>query len=219
VISAAQDPGELFDVVDFNGRATGAQKRRADIHRDGDWHRSIHIWVVGQIDDSGSILFQRRSLAKDTSPGMLDPSVGGHLATGENWLAALREADEEIGLTVSEADLVYAGTRRGVNESDPAIIDREIQDVYFARHDGPLTAFAPNPAEVSGLVRLGIGHALDMFTGAITEAPIEVMDASSRRIERSTVDRAEFGLQTDRYVYRVAIAARAFLAGERHFSI
>jgi isopentenyldiphosphate isomerase len=215
----AQNPDELFDVVDYNGRSTGVSKRRADIHRDGDWHRSVHIWVVGEIDGSGSIIFQRRSLAKDTSPGKLDPSVGGHLGAGETWRAAVREADEEIGLAISESDLIYAGTRLGINESDPAIIDREIQDVFFVRRDGPLDVFAPNSAEVSGLVRLGTADALEMFSGDRSVAAVEVMDAESRRIARSTIDRAEFGAQTDRYVYRVAIAARAFLAGERHFSV
>ena len=46
----AQDPDELFDVVDAGGNLTGIVKRRGDVHRDGDWHRAIHVWVIG-VDD------------------------------------------------------------------------------------------------------------------------------------------------------------------------
>src|SRR5215218_4884038 len=43
----AQDPGELFDVVTSGGEPTGIVKPRWQVHRDGDWHRSIHLWIYG----------------------------------------------------------------------------------------------------------------------------------------------------------------------------
>ncbi|HYP61526.1 MAG TPA: hypothetical protein VEQ36_13940, partial [Thermomicrobiales bacterium] len=78
-MTVAQDPNELFDVVTWDGKPTGIQKRRADVHRDGDWHQAIHVWVMGRDHDGEFLILQRRSMAKDTSPGMLDPTVGGHL--------------------------------------------------------------------------------------------------------------------------------------------
>ena len=80
------DPDELFDVCDTLGRPLGLRKCRADVHRDGDWHRSIHCWVAGQYaDGTPYVVFQRRAENKDTSPGKLDATVGGHLAAGESW--------------------------------------------------------------------------------------------------------------------------------------
>src|SRR5688572_13467258 len=35
----AQDPNEPFDVIHADGTPTGRVKTRAEIHRDGDWHR------------------------------------------------------------------------------------------------------------------------------------------------------------------------------------
>jgi isopentenyldiphosphate isomerase len=215
----AQDPDELFDIVTFNGDPTGERKRRADIHRDGDWHRAIHVWVVSVIDGVAYLHVQRRSLHKDTSPGLLDPTVGGHLGSGETWRDALRETEEEIGLRVNETDLVYAGTRRGVGEGEPGIIDREIQDVFFGRRDVPLAAFRPNPAELSALVRVRIDDLLALFAGGRSEIPAESLDAISGDITQVEIARAEFGRQVDRYVYRVAISARQYLADERHFGV
>ena len=45
--SRAQDPNELFDVVHADGSPTGRSKPRWQVHRDGDWHRSIHVWICG----------------------------------------------------------------------------------------------------------------------------------------------------------------------------
>ena len=72
-----QDPDELFDVVDERGQPTGVVKRRADVHRDGDWHRAVHVWIVGLDADEPFILFQRRSPGKDTWPGKLDATAAG----------------------------------------------------------------------------------------------------------------------------------------------
>ena len=43
----AQDPNEPFDVIRADGLPTGRVKARDAVHRDGDWHRAIHVWVAG----------------------------------------------------------------------------------------------------------------------------------------------------------------------------
>lgn len=214
-----QDPNELFDIVTWRGEPTGARKRRQHVHRDGDWHPAIHIWVVGERDGLGFMLLQRRSLGKDTQPGALDVTVGGHLAAGETWREGLREADEEIGLRVAEQDVVFAGVRRGIFETDSGIRDHEIQHVFFARNDAPLTDYRPNPAELAGLIAISIDDMLELASGTIESASVEVLDSESRTVEPGQINRSVLAQSTDRYFYRVAIAARLFLAGERHFSI
>ncbi|MGI8964105.1 MAG: NUDIX domain-containing protein, partial [Thermomicrobiales bacterium] len=62
--SFAQDPEELFDVVNADGSPAGIVKRRADVHRDGDWHRAIHIWVYGANDRGPFLLMNRRGRLK-----------------------------------------------------------------------------------------------------------------------------------------------------------
>jgi isopentenyldiphosphate isomerase len=169
---AAQDPGELFDLYDRDGAPLGLRKPRADVHRDGDWHRSVHIWVVlregsGVRGASGApcLLFQRRSPEKDTWPGALDVAVTGHLRAGEAILDGLREAHEEIGLEIGPDDVIHLGLRRRVDERIAGIRDRELQEIFATATPRPLAAFTPDPDEVTSLVTIEQEAAGALFRG------------------------------------------------------
>ena len=126
----AQDEGELFDLYTREGAPLGTRKPRAAVHRDGDWHRSVHIWVWGLLDGAPHLVFQRRSAGKDTWPGALDVAVTGHARAGEPLEATLREADEEIGLLVCLADLARLGLSV---RSDCRCLSRPSRVPTFAR--------------------------------------------------------------------------------------
>src|SRR5215213_10506349 len=138
----AQDPHEPFDVITADGKPTGRVKSRADVHRDGDWHRAIHVWVAG-VDDRGVpfLMIQRRSPDKDTWPGRFDATVGGHYRAGETLTETVREVEEEIGIVPDLNELRPLGVRVCANEAQPGIVDREIQDVFLLRDDRPLKQF------------------------------------------------------------------------------
>ncbi len=142
---------------------TGARKRRGDVHRDGDWHAALHVWIGG-LDGEGRpfALFQRRSSSKDTWPGAIDVAVGGHVRAGESLVHAVREAEEEIGLSVSLARLVRLGRRfaRGT-----AVPDNEVQEAFAARSDLPLDRYRLHPDEVAGVLRLPLAETIALFEG------------------------------------------------------
>src|SRR5690348_12391671 len=119
--SLPQDPQELFDVVLADGTATGRMKARAYVHRDGDWHRAVHVWVAGIDRGVPFLLFQRRGLGKDIWPGRLDATVGGHFRAGEGLGQALREVEEEIGISVALPSLRRLGTHVSVHDAEPGI--------------------------------------------------------------------------------------------------
>jgi 8-oxo-dGTP pyrophosphatase MutT (NUDIX family) len=151
-------------------------KRRADVHRDGDWHAALHIWVGSLVDGVPHVLLQRRSRTKDTWPGRIDVAVGGHLGAGEDLATAMREAREEIGLSLSLDDVTPLG-RRFV-QSGPN--DNEVQDVFAVRADLPLSAFTPHPLEVEALLQLSIDDARDMFRDGRAVAAVELERDASR---------------------------------------
>src|SRR5918997_4236655 len=135
----AQDPNELFDIVNADGTPTGRIKPRRDVHRDGDWHRAVHVWLAGRGDDGEPfLLFQRRGAEKDTWPNRLDATVGGHYRAGEQLHDALREVEEELGVSMNLDHLRRLGTRIAVTEQEVGIRDRELQDVFLLRDDRPL---------------------------------------------------------------------------------
>ena len=112
-VKPAQDPGEPFDVITADGKPTGRVKSRAEVHRDGDWHRAIHVWVAG-VDDRGApfLTFQRRSPHKDTWPARYDATVGGHYRAGETLAETVREVEEEIGIIPDPRELRPLGSPR-----------------------------------------------------------------------------------------------------------
>jgi isopentenyldiphosphate isomerase len=215
----AQDPSELFDVLTAGGASKGFAKKRSAVHRDGDWHGSIHVWVYGIDRGVPYLAFQRRGRFKDTLPMKLDATVGGHLRSGETVEQTLREVQEEIGRSVTLAELLPAGIRLGVSEDVPGIIDREIQHVYLWRVDDPLTTFTPNPDELESLVQLPLEDVLAIFGDGIVAADALELRSGSAILTPVLITRSEFADGIDRYPYRVAIAASNALRGDRYIAI
>jgi RimJ/RimL family protein N-acetyltransferase/isopentenyldiphosphate isomerase len=211
----AQDPDELFDVLRGNGESAGHCKPRWKVHRDGDWHRAIHVWICGIEDGQPFIDVQLRGPNKDTWPGRLDATVGGHLRAGETVAEAYREIEEEAGIAVNFGELVHVGTRRGVNETGPDVRDREIQEVHFLRRDAKLDTYRANPDEVGGFVRVGIEDVIGLLTGERQRIPARRTASTDRSVVEIELSIDNFIPTLDRYFLRVAIAARQFLAGGR----
>ena len=89
---------EIFDIVNERDEVIGRASRR-EVHRTGLWHRAVHVFVFNA---RGELFLQKRSMTKDSSPGLWDSSASGHVDSGEDYDAcAVRELREEIGLLVS----------------------------------------------------------------------------------------------------------------------
>ncbi len=86
---------EMLEIVDESNRVTGIRDR-AEIHRQGLWHRSVHIFIL---NSHGDLYLQKRSPQKDQYPEHWDSSAAGHLNPGESpEIAAHRELGEELGI-------------------------------------------------------------------------------------------------------------------------
>ena len=207
------NPDELFDVLDAAGSPTGRAKRRAEVHRDGDWHRALHCWVLDVSDETRPcLLYQRRGAHKDTWPSRLDVTVGGHYASGETLADVVREAEEEIGQAVSPEALIRLGTRQVVSDGGQGVKDREIQDVFLWESALRLEAYRPQPIEVTALERVAVADALALLSGLVARVV-------SRRLlpggEQSDgwIAAEEMIPSLDRYFYRVAVAADLAVRG------
>ena len=134
---------ELLDLLDPSGApltgpdGKGLTKRRADVHRDGDWHGAFHLWVVS----AGHVLLQRRAADKDAWPEMLDATAAGHLTAGEQPIDGLREAEEELGVRYEAAELKRVGTFSLEDSLSEDVTNREFQHVYLVCDERPLGAF------------------------------------------------------------------------------
>ena len=117
---------ELFDVVDEDDRVLG-QSERSHVHSEGLLHRAVHVFVFNK---GGDLYLQKRSVLKDSSPGLWDSSASGHLDVSEEYhCAAIRELSEELGISL-EVDLICS-----IKPSENT--GWEFVRLYRCEHNGP----------------------------------------------------------------------------------
>lgn len=109
---------EMFQLVDRSGTPAGTASREECHGNPLLIHLVVHLHVF---DVQGRLYLQKRSMSKDTNPGLWDTSVGGHVHAGEEVAAALvREAREELAVDAAGARFLYAFLYEGSFESEYA---------------------------------------------------------------------------------------------------
>lgn len=122
---------ELLPLLDHLGRRTDLTKDRTQVHIDGNWHASSHVWFI---DSKNRILLQQRALTKKLYPGMWCAPVSGHVAAeSDSVQTAIKESKEELNVTLSEQDFFLQAIIRGTFD-DPAIglQEKEYISVFIA---------------------------------------------------------------------------------------
>lgn len=138
---------EYFDVLDENGNKTGEIKLRSEVHRDSNWHKSVHIWIL---NDNGDVLLQRRCPTKDSNPNMLDISCAGHLSAGDESLdAAIREIKEELNLDIGKEELQFIKTIKKSSKYTESFINNEFSDMYILRTNKEITDMRYQEEEIT----------------------------------------------------------------------
>jgi isopentenyldiphosphate isomerase len=127
---------EIFDIVNEHDAVVGRAPRR-EVHARGLTHRAVHVLVFNA---RGEVFLQKRSMSKDTSPGLWDSSASGHVDSGEDYNAcAVRELREEIGLVVARTP------ERLFKIAARPETGREFVWVYCCASEGPFTL---HPGEI-----------------------------------------------------------------------
>lgn len=140
---------EHIDIVTKMGEPTGKTALKSEIHSKGLYHNTAHIWLYTA---KGEILLAQRSAKKAIYPLLWDVSVAGHVDAGETIeAAAIREIQEEIGLTLTETDLQKIGIFPSFRSYDNGISDNEFHHTYIAKLQVPLENLKPQIGEVDAL--------------------------------------------------------------------
>jgi isopentenyldiphosphate isomerase len=152
---------EIFDVVNERDEVVD-RKPRHEVHARGLLHRAVHVLVFNA---RGEVFLQKRSLSKDTSPGLWDSSASGHLDSGEDYdYCAVRELREEIGLVLERPP------ERLFRIAASAETGQEFVWVYRLENDGPFTL---HPDEIER----GEWFAPERVTRWIADKPQELASA------------------------------------------
>lgn len=129
---------EYLNIVDDKDNIIG-QKTREEIHQQGLLHQEIHVYFI---TTNKEIIFQHRAKDKDTYPDLLDATVGGHVDIGDTYQsAAIREIEEETGLIIGQADLIFLNKVKKKSSSDSATgkINNAWRENYIYYFNGQLS--------------------------------------------------------------------------------
>ncbi len=206
---------ELLDIYDDSQVHIGV-KERADVHRDGDWHKVFHCWVIYRgIDGIDYLVMQKRGPDKDTFPNLLDVTAAGHYQAGEDIRDGIREVQEELGITVSFDDLVPLGQHIGVAHYGD-LIDRQFCDVFLLVHSQDIREYHFQKEELAGLVVFSVRDALRLFDGQAEVIPAR---AAGLDLDELLISETDFVPRQDDYISRVLLLAMRCLSGEHDLAL
>lgn len=212
---------DFIDIYDANLNHLGS-KESSIVHQEGLWHITFHLWLVSAKDD-GKILYQLRSKDVDNFPDILDVSAAGHLQAGETIPDGIREAAEELGVSVEVSNLNFLGFRVEVSDEGENYKNREYQAVHMAITELSLDDFKPDTKEVSGLYWIPIKQGIDLFSGKSDSVDCEGVyfdeTTESWIKQRCNLSRKHFLPRIQNYYLTTHVMAERLLSGDTALAI
>lgn len=143
---------EFLNLIDEEGHFLETAKPRSLVHRDGDLHPAVHVWIVKEKDMGVYILLQKRSAEKLINPCCYDVSAAGHVPQSEEFrISAVRETAEELGIHLNENELEFICLNKS-SYNCGNIHDNEIRAVYLCRKKIDADNLTLQDSEVEGVV-------------------------------------------------------------------
>ena len=107
---------EELDIYDLDRKFTGKTFVRGTPLSEGSYRLVVHICIF---NNQGQMLIQKRTITKDSYPGLWDISLGGCATKGDDTHKAIhRELKEELGL-----DIDFSNTNPHFTINDTSVID------------------------------------------------------------------------------------------------
>lgn len=130
---------ELWDLYTSDRIPTGETHIRGEKLPPERYHIVVHVWIQ---NSRGEWLISQRAASRPTYPLMWE-STGGSVTAGEDSLTgAIREAKEEVGVTLRPEDGVLLHS---------TIRDDNFRDVWLFRYDGEIDLADATTDEVADM--------------------------------------------------------------------
>jgi len=162
---------ENLDIVDENNVLTGEKRLRSEVHSQGLWHRTVHIYLFKIIDNEIYFLVHLRAKNKDLHPNCWDTRFGGHIKSGGSIEEGIKsELMEEVGLELEKDSLIQGEVYK--RDKYP---NREFTHSFYYRFDGNITTLKFNDGEVQEIKWMKVTDILesmeknpDIWSGGMT---------------------------------------------------
>lgn len=183
---------EFLAVLDESGELTEEKKTREEIHRDGIWHETAHVYIF---DEKGRVLLQKRSMAKRASPGKFQVSISGHVEYGLTSLeTAHSEGNEELGVAEvlgKNLDLIFVDRIKRSYIAGSGDINNEFSDVYAARVNSADFDKFSQAYNVHEIDSLAIFQSVNHLKSHVREHPETFARSIIHAVESGLIDAVE----------------------------
>ncbi|MGL5684070.1 MAG: NUDIX hydrolase [Marinifilaceae bacterium] len=156
---------EILDIVNLEGIPTGEVVDRATAHKEGILHRTAHVWLIRNNNSTIEVLLQERATLKQLFPNCFDVSSAGHIPAGEDYIpSALRELQEELGITATSEQLMDCGIRHidiRVDTTHSVYIDKQVSRVFYMWYNGNINNLSLQQEEVKSICWMPLEECID----------------------------------------------------------
>lgn len=150
---------EYLDIVDENNNPTGEVKPRSEVHSNGYWHRTVHVYFIQKSKNGFDFLIHLRSKNKDLSPNKWDTRFGGHIKSGKTVAEAVaEEIKEELDLDVKFNDLIKGFIKKRSNYPN-----NEFYNIFFYKFNKDLSILKFKDNEVQEVKWISDSEILDQL--------------------------------------------------------
>lgn len=141
-------------IANESGEIIG-EEERSIVHEKGLLHSEVFVIIKLK---NNKIVFQRRSLTKETKPGLITLSVSGHIDIGmTKEMAVIKELKEETGIDEKIEKLEYLGIiKLCTNDSVTNTINNAIRYFYGYHFDGDINDLKVEKNDGAGFVELSL---------------------------------------------------------------
>jgi isopentenyldiphosphate isomerase len=154
---------EYLEMWDWDkAKPTGKKVSRKDAHENSIPHEGVHLWIIRKIENDWEIIFQKRADFKDNYPGCLDISAAGHVPFDVKKNKIHKEAYEELGIELIDANLINLGLFR-YEIMEEKYFHREFQQVYIYEDNRELSKYIFNDGEVTGVTAVSINNFIKLL--------------------------------------------------------
>ncbi len=167
---------EYLDIFNIDGDLLGKLTRSECHQKDiGVYHKAVWVWIK---NSKNQYLVQKRSMFKKKSPGKWDMPVAGHVSSGESSiLTCVREAQEELGVNVTEKDFIFL--KEWVNQ-----YGWELAQIYLLKLDVDIKDIKLQQEEVEAVQWLEYEDFVNLlYSQEFCEHAIEYKDWVSKRLK------------------------------------
>jgi len=155
---------EILDIVDEMGNPTGQTVERDIAHEEGIMHRTSHVWLVRKKQGRIQVLLQKRSETKESFPGCYDISSAGHIPAGMGFVeSAIKELEEELGISACDGDLIFCGDRIVIWDDFfcfKPFHDRKYSRVFILWRDMAVDEFILEKEEIESVIWIDLDECI-----------------------------------------------------------